>query len=252
MRLQNQVALVTGASSGIGKAIALRLAEEGANLCLLGRRVETLDALAEKARKTSARVLTYRVDLEADRDIYDLPSRLGQDFPRLDIVVHSAGIIYLGRIHETPHENFDRQYATNVRAPSLLTQVLLPMLTLSKGQVVFVNSSAGLHARAGVCHYAATKHALKALADSLREELNPAGVRVLSLFIGRTATPMQASVHDKEKKPYHPEDLMQPEDVAEMVLAALTIARTAEVTEISMRPLKGPNPASLVVGKPCS
>ena len=84
--------------------------------------------------------------------------------------------------------------------------------------------------------YAATKHALKAVADSVREELNPAGVRVLSLFLGRTATPMQASIFAAEQREYNPGILMQPEDVAEVVVNALALARTAEITEITMRP----------------
>ena len=100
-----------------------------------------------------------------------------------------------------------------------------------------MNSSAGLTARANVGQYAASKHALKAVADSLREEANPAGVRVLSLFLGRTASPMQAAVYAMEQKAYYPELLMQPEDVASMAIHALTLSRSVEVTEISMRPL---------------
>jgi short-subunit dehydrogenase len=110
------------------------------------------------------------------------------------------------------------------------------MICSRKGQIVFLNSTAGLRARANVSQYAATKHALKAVADSLREEVNPAGVRVLSLFLGRTATPMQASVFAAERREYNPGILMQPEDVAEVVVNALVLPRRAEITEISMRP----------------
>lgn len=106
-----------------------------------------------------------------------------------------------------------------------------------KGQIVFINSSAGLNARADVGQYAATKHALKAIADSLREEVNADGVRVLSMFLGRTATPMQDAVHKMEGKEYHPECLIQPEDVAAVVVNALSLPRTAEVTDIHIRPM---------------
>jgi short-subunit dehydrogenase len=110
------------------------------------------------------------------------------------------------------------------------------MICSRKGQIVFLNSTAGLRARANASQYAATKHALKAVADSLREEVNPAGVRVLSLFLGRTATPMQASVFAAERREYNPGILMQPEDVAEVVVNALALSRRAEITEITMRP----------------
>jgi NADP-dependent 3-hydroxy acid dehydrogenase YdfG len=113
----------------------------------------------------------------------------------------------------------------------------LPMIKSRQGQIVFINSSAGSNARACVSQYAATKNALKAIADSLRAEVNIYGVRVVSVFPGRTATPMQEMIHRMEGKAYHPELLMQPENVAEMVIKTLSLPRTAEVTDILMRPL---------------
>jgi NADP-dependent 3-hydroxy acid dehydrogenase YdfG len=124
-----------------------------------------------------------------------------------------------------------------VRGPYLLTQALLPLLRACHGQIVFVNSTVGLEARAGVGQYASTQHALRAIADALRAEVNPDGVRVLSVYLGRTATARQARIFRLEGRPYAPELLIQPEDVAEMVLATLRLPRTAEVTEIRMRPL---------------
>jgi NAD(P)-dependent dehydrogenase (short-subunit alcohol dehydrogenase family) len=135
-------------------------------------------------------------------------------------------------------EDLDDQYATNVRAPYMVTQQLLPLLANGRGQIVFINSSAGLSAkRSEVGQYAATKHALKAIADSLREEVNPRGIRVLSVYLGRTATPMQEALCQQEGKVYHPQMLMQPEDVASVVVQALMLPSTAEVTDISIRPM---------------
>jgi short-subunit dehydrogenase len=88
-----------------------------------------------------------------------------------------------------------------------------------------------------VGQYAATKHALKAIADCLREEVNPKGVRVLTVYLGRTATAMQEAVHRQEGRVYRPETLLQPEDVATMVVQALMLPYTAEVTDISIRPM---------------
>lgn len=229
---------MTGASRGIGKAIALELAAEAATICLIGRDARTLEEVAARASATAARVVSYRTDLTRDDEFHALITGLQRDFGRLDILVHSAGIISLGPLSHAPIANFDSQYQVNVRVPYALTQALLPMLIASQGQVVFINSSTGLTARAEVCQYAATKHALKAVADSLRDEVNELGVRVLTVYPGRTATPGYATIHEAQGKPYRPERLMQPEDVAAMVLGALRLPRTAEVTDISMRPFR--------------
>jgi NADP-dependent 3-hydroxy acid dehydrogenase YdfG len=111
------------------------------------------------------------------------------------------------------------------------------MLKARQGQVVFINSSSALTAKPTTAQYDSTKHALKAIADSLRGEVNKHGVRVLSVYLGRTASDMQARVHQMEGKPYRPELLLQPEDVASVVINALSLPRTAEVTDISMRPM---------------
>ncbi|MBD2540127.1 SDR family oxidoreductase [Coleofasciculus sp. FACHB-SPT36] len=236
--LKDQIAVVTGASSGIGKAIALGLAAQGATLCLVGRNLEALEAVAETAKATASKVLLYQVDLTLDEDIQQLKTRLEQDVGEVDLLVHSAGVITLGQMKTASLEDFDWQYRVNVRAPYALTQALLPMLTVRQGQIAFLNSTVGLNARGGVGQYAATKHALKAIADSLREEVNADGVRVLSIYPGRTASPMQASVQEMEGREYQPDRLLQPEDVAAVVLNALSLPRTAEVTDINIRPLR--------------
>ena len=114
----------------------------------------------------------------------------------------------------------------------MLTQELIPLLVRRRGQIVFINSTAGFTARANIGQYAATKHGLRAIADSLRDEINGAGVRVLTVYPGRTATPTQERLHALEGKTYRPDRLLQPEDVASVVVHALCLPRTAEVTEI--------------------
>jgi NADP-dependent 3-hydroxy acid dehydrogenase YdfG len=235
-----QIAVVTGASSGVGKAIALGLAAQGTTLCLLGRRIEVLEAVAASVRTAPHQVFCYQTDLTVDDDLRALAVRLRRDFGYIDLLIHSAGVISRGQLEGAPIEDFDWQYRTNVRAPYVLTQALLPLLKARRGQIVFINSSMGLSAKTNVGQYAATKHALKALADSLREEVNADGLRVLSVFLGRTATPMQAAVHEMEGRTYHPERLIQPEDVASVVINALSLPWTAEVTDISIRPLIKP------------
>jgi len=235
--LENQVAVVSGASSGIGRAVALALGAEGATLCLVGRRREGLQAVASEVQGKAPQTFSYQADLALDSDIQLLIAGIKRDVKSVDILIHSAGVIFLGPIETASAKQMDSQYKINVRAPYLLTQGLLPLLKSRPGQILFMNSSAGLAARANAGQYAASKHALKAVADSLREEANPAGIRVLSLFLGRTASPMQANVYQMENKKYQPELLMQPEDVASVAIHALCLPRSVEVTEISMRAL---------------
>lgn len=233
----DQIAVITGASSGIGRAIALGLAAEGAKLGLVGRRLEALEAVAKSARNHTSNVKCYRADLTLDEDINAIAKLLKREFGHIDLLVHSAGVISLGRLESAPVADLDWQYRINVRAPYVLTQALLPMLRLRQGQIVFINSSAGMSASANLSQYAATKFALRAIADSLRQEINAEGVRVLSVYPGRTAGLMQESVHKMEGKTYHPARLMQPEDVAAMAIQALSLPCSAEVTEIFMRPM---------------
>jgi len=235
--LANQMAIVSGASSGIGRAIALGLAKEGTSLCLLGRDKERLLGTARTATNSSPKVILYPVDLSSEPDLSCLIQRLEQEVEYVDVLVHAAGDIVLGDMNSSAIDDLDWQYRVNLRAPYLLTQKLLPRVRARGGQVVFINSSMGVHARANVGQYAATKHALKAVADSLRDEVNPDGVRVLSIFAGRTASAMQETIHRLENKVYDSQLLLQPEDIASVVIHALTLPRTAEVTDIHIRPL---------------
>jgi NADP-dependent 3-hydroxy acid dehydrogenase YdfG len=236
LSLKDQVAVVTGAGSGIGKSIAFELSKKGVQLCLLGRDLEKLEVVAKIARDQSPIVKSYSLDLTKDENIEELNQKLNSEFEKIDMLIHGAGVISLGRLEFASVNDFDRQYQTNVRAPFLLTQTLLPMLRSGKGQVVFINSSAGLKAGVNNGQYAATKSALKSIADSFRNELNIEGIRILSVYPGRTATAMQETVAKMEGKEYHPELLLQSEDVADTVINALKMPRTAEITDIHIRP----------------
>jgi short-subunit dehydrogenase len=235
--LRNQVAVISGASSGIGRAIALALAAEGANLHLIGRRMDALGAVAERARERAGKVTLHPADLSDDGQLNNLAATLRRHCDGIDALVHSAGVFARGPVRTAPVAEFDRLFRVNVRAPYLLTQLLLPMLLARRGQIVFINSSVGLMTHADLSQYSATKHALKAVADCLRTEVNAEGVRVLSVYPGRTATPQQEAVHQLEGRQFRPELLMQPEDVAAVVVHALQAERTAEITDINIRPL---------------
>ncbi len=229
-----QTILVTGASGGVGEAMARRLAEQDATVCLTGRNAQRLEEIADQLPDGRGRWCP--ADLTAEEELKKLAEFVLEKNHRLDAIVHCAAIIVLGTVATATKEDFERQFQVNVVAPFRLTQLLLSALISSRGQVVFINSSAGRNASAEVGQYAATKHALRAVADSLREESNAAGVRVCSLFLGSTATPMQAAIRAEQNRAYEPERLIQPADVAEMVAAVLALPRTAEVTDLALRP----------------
>ena len=231
--LKGKNVLITGSSSGIGRALALALAQEGARLHLLGRNEAALTELAELVKRRGAEAHTYTLELTDDDAVRGFAETF--DAP-VDVLVHSAGTVALGSVREADITDLDAQYRLNVRAPYLLTQLFLERLERAEGRIVFLNSGAGLTARANWSAYAASKHALKALADALRGELAGTGVRVISVYPGRTASPMQAEVHQQEGKPYDPARFVQPEDVAALIVASLSLPPTAEVTDVSVRP----------------
>lgn len=231
LSLEGQVALVTGATGGIGGAIARGLAARGVRLHVAGRNTKKIDMLTRTLGAEG-----HLTDLTVDEDIASLANDVQRAAGRLDILVHSAGVIAHGKLESEPVSTFDAQYAANVRGPYLLTQAMLPLLKKPRGQIVFVNSSAGLHARPTAGQFSATQHAMKALADALRDEVNGDDVRVLSIFPGRTATSRIETLHAREGRPYRPDVLLQPDDVATIALCALTLPWTAEVTNIHIRP----------------
>lgn len=240
--LHGKTALVTGASGAIGRAVALALAARGVDLLLSGRDEERLEGAAVSARGLGVAVETHATDLAAEGAPAALARRLEERFGGLDVLVHAMGVFATGPVATTPVAELDRQIRGNLRVPYVLTQLLLPTLIERRGQIVFVSSSAALRPRGSLAAYAGSKAALGALADALRDEVNAAGVRVLSVYPGRTASAMQEEVHRIEGLPYRPERLLQPADVAASVVAALELPDTAEVTDLHLRPMRPMRP----------
>jgi NADP-dependent 3-hydroxy acid dehydrogenase YdfG len=235
---KDDLAVVTGASSGIGRAIGVGLAAHGAEVGLVARRQNMLEEVAGEVHARGGRARVFCTDLTRDDDIHRLALSLHRDFGRVDVLVLCGGTMFHGALERAPLDQFDLQYRSNLRGHYALTQLLLPLLRKQPGQIVFINSSAALRSPANLGQYSAMQHALRAVADSLRDEVNADGIRVLSIYPGRTATPRMAALYENEGRPYRPELLMQPEDVAAMVIHALTLPRSAEVTDISMRPMQ--------------
>ncbi len=234
---EGQTAVITGGGTGVGSAVALALALAKARIYLIGRRLDVLECVAAKARSLGSEAMCYSADLASNSGQLELTRQLTRDLPHIDILIQNAGVHFTGSIEHANLADFDTQYQTNMRAPYVLTQALMPMLKERRGQVVFVNSSSGVAAKPMTAQYDSTKHGLKAIADSLRAEVNGHGVRVLSVYLGRTASEMQEKIFRMEGRPYRPHLLLQPEDVASVILNALSLPRTAEVTDIHIRPM---------------
>ncbi|MCD0452378.1 SDR family oxidoreductase [Actinocorallia sp. API 0066] len=243
--------LITGATGGIGLATAELLREQGHDLVLTARSPERLTKIAARfaaapygktqawalpqgeGRPSGQPVRTVPLDLaeprriEAALALADLP-------PALDGVVHSAGVCDLGTVAELDADTWIDQLMVNLVGAAELTRLLLPSLRAAGGHVVFVNSGAGLRAHPNWSAYAASKHGLKALADSLRQE-EPA-LRVTTVYPGRTASEMQRRVRAQESAPYDPADYIQPATVARAIVGALGTPADAVVTDLSIRP----------------
>lgn len=240
--LHDRVAVITGASGAIGGAVARRLVERGARVLLCGRDPERLEREAARSRDATEgnadRVAVWAGDLTDPAAPDAVAERLAATVGPAAVLIHSAGLFHHASVAETPVEDLDAVLAVNLTAPWALTRRLLPDVIARRGQIVFVNSSAGLRGRGGIAAYAAAKAGLKALADALRDEVNPDGVRVISMFPGRTASEMQRQVREAEGLPYHPDRLMQPDDVAQALVGALTLPDTTEPTDFHLRPMR--------------
>jgi len=219
--------LVTGAGSGIGRIVAERLLERGDDVWAIARSTERAHDLREEL--PGATVLVADLEFPESIESLELPDRL-------DSVVHSAGVVRLGPVAELSVDDWASQLRVNVVAPAALTRVALPGLRAAHGTVVLVNSGAGLTAHPGWSAYAASKHGLKALADSLRAEEHEHGVRVTSVYPGRTSTPMQAEVHRQEGKEYDAEQWIDPATVADAILRVIDLGDDATITDVTVRP----------------
>lgn len=220
--------LLTGAGSGIGRVLAERLLARGDEVLAVAR--------SEERAAEMVADLPGITTLVADLADAASTEAAGERLPsRLDSVVHAAGVVELGAVADLPATAWTEQLAVNLVAPAVLTRVALPALRAARGTVVLLNSGAGLRANPQWAAYAASKHGLRALADSLRAE--EPDVRVTSVFPGRTATAMQETVHAQEGKAYDASDWIQPGTVADLVLHVLDLPRDAEVPELVVKPV---------------
>jgi len=190
MRLKGAVVAITGASSGIGEATALAFARRGSRLALGARRLDRLNAVAQKCReKGSPDVSTRRLDVGRSSDAAAFVTSALRDHERIDILVNNAGLGWMGRLHEMPREKVDELIATNLAGVIATTQAALPsMLERRRGVIINVASVVGFRAAPYSAVYSATKYAVVGLSHALRGELSGSGVKVCVVYPASTQT----------------------------------------------------------------
>jgi len=198
MSLLGKVALVTGASSGIGAATAVQLARLGASVSLTGRNLDNLQATASKCEGTSP--LIIQGDVAKEEDCRRIVAQTVENFGRLDVLVNNAGVLEMGTIETTSLEQYDRVMATNVRAVLHLTMLAVPHLEKTEGNVVNVSSVNGIRSFPGVLAYNISKAALDQMTRCVALELAPKKVRVNSVNPGVIVTELQKTGGLDEEK----------------------------------------------------
>jgi clavulanate-9-aldehyde reductase len=239
--LSNQVVAVTGASSGIGEAIALACARAGASVALAARRADRLDAVLERIAQEGARGVAVPTDVSEEAQARAFVERAHAELGRLDVLVNNAGVMLLGPIENAPTEEWRRMIHANVFGVLYCTHAALPLMRArGSGHIINVSSVAGRVARAGSGVYNLTKFGVGAFSESLRQEAVGLGVRVTLVEPGAVATELaghnRPEVLEQMAKRFHGVTPLAAEDIAEAVLYAIGQPRNVSVNEVLIRP----------------
>ncbi|MBG6185638.1 short-subunit dehydrogenase, partial [Arthrobacter sp. CAN_A214] len=219
MDLNNRTIVLTGAGSGIGRALALELAQYSPRLALVGRRREPLEEVADLVREKGGQAVVIPADLTDDGAPAAVVATTQERLGRIDILINNAGNVRAGRLEAIEESEILAQIALNLTAPILLTRAAVPALRASgEGLVVNVSSGFGLLGMAFYATYGATKAGIAHFGEALRRELYGEGVHVLNVFPGATDTPMMDS---SQAQAEHGFDYETPEDVARATVAGI-------------------------------
>jgi NAD(P)-dependent dehydrogenase (short-subunit alcohol dehydrogenase family) len=239
-KLDGRVVLITGASRGIGRAIAIALADHGASFVLAARDMQKLDetmAMLGACGVADDRIAPMRVDLTDEASIVRMIDATARRFGRLDVLINNAGITHSAKLEHTTTADLDRVWATNVRGPYIVCRQAIPLMRDSGGgAIVNISSVVGIKGYALQTAYTASKHAIRGMSIALAEELRNDRIRVHVICPGGVATEMVTQV-----RPDIPTDeLIQPEEIAELVAYLVTHTGNAVVDEIRMRRASSP------------
>jgi len=231
-QLAGKVAIVTGASRGIGRAISLALAKEAATVVIAARAIDKMNETAKLVTAAGGKAQIITTELTDERSIKNLVKATGERFGRLDILVNNAGITHSAKLEETLTEDWDRCININTRAPFILCREALPLLKKAEAAyIINIASVVGVKGYPLQSAYTASKHALRGMTISLAEELKGTNIRVHLVCPGGVDTELVQNVRPDIKK----HDLMQPEEIAELVLYLLTHRGNAVIDELHIR-----------------
>ncbi|WP_336029403.1 SDR family NAD(P)-dependent oxidoreductase [Geodermatophilus sp. FMUSA9-8] len=240
--LTGKVALVTGASSGIGEATAVALADAGAAVAVGARRADRLEALAGRLRDSGARVLTLDLDVTDEASCRAAVARTREELGGLDVLVNNAGVMLLGTIVGADVEDWRRMLSTNVLGLMYMTHAAIDgMVEQGSGDVVNISSVAGRTARKGAGVYNASKWAVNAFSESLRQEVTTRGVRISLVEPGAVATELTDHITQPEAKAASQRMAaemtpLQAEDVARAIAYVVSQPPHVAVNEVLVRP----------------
>jgi clavulanate-9-aldehyde reducatase len=240
-QLDGRVAFVTGASSGIGRATAIALASAGASVAIAARRSDRLSELESELSALGAKTLALELDVTDEAAVRAAVSSTAEALGSLDVVVNNAGVMLLGQIEGADTEDWRRMIDTNVYGLMYVTHAALPHLLESKGSLVQVSSVAGRLARAGSGAYNASKWAVNAFTEALRQEVTGRGVRVVVIEPGMVDTELrehitQQAAKDNANARAATIRQLQASDIADAILYAVTAPDHVAVNEILIRP----------------
>jgi NADP-dependent 3-hydroxy acid dehydrogenase YdfG len=240
--LSGKVALVTGASSGIGDATARALAAAGADVVVTARRVDRLDALVKELEKEGVKAHAIAADLLKDADNKRIVTETEEKFGRLDILVNNAGVMLLSPVADSNPDDWRRMLELNVLAMMISSQAALPgMKKRGGGDIINISSTAGRTANPAGAGYSATKFGVVAFSEALRREVQKDKIRICVIEPGLVATELRDHIPDPATKKFidsWAETLrqLQPEDIANAVVYVASQPAHVNVNEILMRP----------------
>jgi NAD(P)-dependent dehydrogenase (short-subunit alcohol dehydrogenase family) len=234
MQLQNKIALVTGASSGIGKETAKLFAKEGALVILTARNLEKLKFVEDEIKIQGGKAETYSMDITNREQVKETVNEIIKKHNKIDILVNSAGIVKWGSIEDTSYEDFDEQVKFNLTGSfNTIKEISLYMIKQGSGNIVNIITSTVKKTKAGRVAYAASKYGQTGLSNAVHEDLKDKGISVVAVYPSKTNTP----IHDPYMNKDDPErgKMLKPEKVAEVILEA-TLVPAGDVKELVVNP----------------
>ena len=232
--MASEIALITGASKGVGRSIAKKLAETGLTVYATARNVDQLESLKKEIEENDGTCIRYATELADESQIVEMVNEILKERLEIKVLVQNAGIALVEPVKDMPLSAWQQTLDVNLTAPFLLTQKSIPILS-KNAHIFFINSVAGNQAFPDWSAYCASKYGMKALADSLRMELAPLGIKVTTIYPASIDTSMQ----DKIPYDWDRDKMLNPDDVAEALVNCYKQPAHVQIKDIHLENLAG-------------